>query len=104
MTVTVPALTGVDEGLNFCFRIGTSFLAEFALSYTPADVLPELVQNEYDADGTERVIEFDSDDLVVRGNGDPIDSCGWRRLAVMLGTGHIESERHRIKELRPGMV
>ena len=37
------------DGLDFRFRVATSVLIEFALSHTPADVLRELVQNEYDA-------------------------------------------------------
>jgi hypothetical protein len=38
-------------GLDLQFRVATSVLDEFALSHTPADVLRELVQNEYDAGG-----------------------------------------------------
>jgi len=62
---------------------------EFALSHTPADVLRELVQNEYDAGGTELMIDLGEDALVVRGNGRTIDKAGWKRLSVMLGTGQI---------------
>ncbi|HEY1832774.1 MAG TPA: DUF3883 domain-containing protein [Acidimicrobiales bacterium] len=85
-----------DQELRFSFRVGTSLLAEFALSHSPADVLRELVQNEYDADGTELTIDFDDDALVVSGNGRTIDSGGWRRLSVMLGTGLVAGGEERV--------
>jgi hypothetical protein len=75
--------------LDFWFRVGMSVLIEFALSHTPADVLRELVQNEYDARGTELVIDFGQEALAVRGNGNTIDSAGWKRLSVMLGHGLV---------------
>jgi hypothetical protein len=85
---------GVDD--TYEFIVGTSILTEFALSHTPADVLRELVQNEYDAGGTELQIEFGNETLIVRGNGTPIDAQGWKRLAVMLGTGAIAGSSERI--------
>ena len=88
---------GAEEDLVFRSRVGTSLLAEFALSHTPADVLRELVQNEYDAGGSELAIEFGADALVVRGNGEVIDGRGWRRLSVMLGTGHVAGEAGRVE-------
>lgn len=93
----MPDLLDGDEDLEFRFRVGTSLLAEFALSHNPADVLRELVQNEYDAGGTELVIEFGADALVVRGNGTTIDGRGWKRLSVMLGTGHVAGEAGRVE-------
>jgi Protein NO VEIN, C-terminal len=78
-----------DMKLDFQFRVGASLLEEFAVSHTPADVLRELVQNEYDAGGTELRIDFGTDSLVIRGNGNPIDEAGWDRLSVMLGTGLV---------------
>ncbi|MGH9100945.1 MAG: hypothetical protein ACRDV8_12050, partial [Acidimicrobiales bacterium] len=87
----------IEEALNFRFRVGTSYLAEFALSHTPADVLRELVQNEYDAGGSELVIEFGPESLVVRGNGEVIDNRGWKRLSVMLGTGQVAGETGRVE-------
>lgn len=75
--------------LDFRFRVGMSVLIEFALSHTPADVLRELVQNEYDARGTELAIDFGQDALAVRGNGNVIDNAGWKRLSVMLGHGLV---------------
>jgi Domain of unknown function (DUF3883) len=88
--VSEQAEVQVEEiKLDFQFRVGTSLLEEFAVSHTPADVLRELVQNEYDAEGTELRIDFGTDSLVVRGNGNPIDEDGWDRLSVMLGTGLV---------------
>lgn len=71
------------------YRIGTSFLAEFAAGHTPADVIRELIQNEYDAGGTVVDVEFGETELRVRGNGKPIDRSGWTRLSVMVGTGTV---------------
>lgn len=83
--------------LDFRFHVGTSVLIEFAVSHTPADVLRELVQNEYDAGGTELAIEFAADHLVVRGNGKIIDSKGWKRLSVMLGHGLVAGAGDRVE-------
>ena len=52
-------------------------------------MLRELVQNEYDAGGTEISVHFGSERLVITGNGNPIDTAGWKRLSVMLGTGLV---------------
>src|SRR3954453_11887741 len=82
-----PAVDLPDDA--FAYHIGTSVLTEFALGHTPADVLRELVQNEYDATGTTMHVEFDDDALTVTGNGKVIDATGWRRLSVMLGTGAV---------------
>ena len=91
---TVPA---DPAGLDLQFRVATSVLDEFALSHTPADVLRELVQNEYDAGGTELVIDLDQEKLVVRGNGRTIDKAGWKRLSVMLGHGQISGAADRVE-------
>ena len=37
---------------DFEYRVGTNHLSEFAAGHSPADVLRELVQNEYDAGET----------------------------------------------------
>lgn len=71
------------------YRIGTSFVAEFAAGHTPADVIRELIQNEYDAGGTVVDVEFGDTELRIRGNGKPIDRSGWSRLSVMVGTGTV---------------
>jgi Domain of unknown function (DUF3883) len=85
-----------EQGLHFSFRVGTSLLAEFALSHSPADVLRELVQNEYDAGGTQLTIDFGDEALVVQGNGRTIDKLGWKRLSVMLGTGLVAGSGERV--------
>jgi len=84
-------------GLDLQFRVATGALDEFALSHTPADVLRELVQNEYDAGGTELLIDLGEDKLVVRGNGATIDRAGWKRLSVMLGHGQISGTADRVE-------
>ena len=60
---------------------------EFVLSHNTSDVLRELVQNEFDAKGTKIEIQFGEDSLRILGNGRPIDSAGWKRLSVVLGSG-----------------
>ncbi len=86
-----------EQPLDFRFRVGESLLVEFAMSHSPADVLRELVQNEYDAGGADLTIAFGEEALVVRGNGANIDSRGWKRLGVMLGTGYIAGGAARIE-------
>ena len=90
-------------GLDLQFRVATSVLDEFALSHTPADVLRELVQNEYDAGGTELVIDLGKDALIVRGNGRTIDGAGWKRLSVMLGHGQISGAADRVEPKANGI-
>lgn len=81
------------------FRLGTLSMAMSAATSsadcraTPADILRELVQNEYDAGGTELRIEFGQDALVVSGNEMPINKAGWDRLGVMLGHGLVAGPR-----------
>jgi len=80
------ALPEIDS-LPLRFTVGTSILEEFVLSHNPSDVLTELVQNEYDAEGTRIEVAFKTDSMTITGNGKSIDSAGWKRLSVMLGTG-----------------
>lgn len=80
-----PSLADADFTLQF----GESVIVEFIRGHTAADVLRELVQNEYDAGGDTVLIHFGSEALTVRGSGRPIDDRGWRRLSVMLGTGAV---------------
>jgi hypothetical protein len=74
---------------DFAVQFGDSVIVEFIRGHTPADVLRELVQNEYDAGGDSVMIHFGRDALAVTGTGRPIDDDGWRRLALMLGTGAV---------------
>ena len=74
---------------KFETRIAQSIFEEFVLDHTPADVLRELVQNEYDAGGTKLEVRFDQHEMTIRGNGMPIDQAGWQRLSVLMGTGKV---------------
>src|SRR5438552_8592315 len=74
---------------RLAFRVGTDLLLEFVAGHSHADLLRELVQNEYDAGGTRLTAEFGERELVVTGNGSPIDDRGWRRLRVMMSTGSV---------------
>ena len=85
------------DNLPLQFNVGESLVAEFARSHSPTDVLRELVQNEYDAGGSELSVVFGGDRLVVTGNGNPIDSAGWNRLSVMLGTGRIPNTENHVE-------
>src|SRR5260370_38764479 len=73
--------------LDLRYNYGNSIVAEFVLGHDHADVLRELVQNEYDAGGSRLQVTFDTDELRISGNGSPIDATWWKRLSVMLGTG-----------------
>ena len=70
-------------------RIASSIVEEFVAGHDASDVLRELVQNEFDARGTQVSVTFGTDGLTVIGNGCPINSKGWSRLDVILGTGKI---------------
>ena len=99
MEVAVPpaASQGNTSGDgDYQFQVGASILAEFALSHTPADILRELVQNEYDAGGDSVEVTFGTEQLTITGNGAGIDTRGWKRLSVMLGTGSIGGSQERI--------
>jgi Protein NO VEIN, C-terminal len=82
------------KSLELRYNYGNSVVAEFVSGHDHADVLRELVQNEYDAGGSRLQVAFGTDELRIRGDGSPIDADGWRRLSVMLGTGQVgRSER-----------
>ena len=76
-------------GLDLQFRITRSVLDEFVEGHDASDVLRELAQNEFDAQGTRMEILFGADSLRVRGNGVPVDAAGWKRLSVMFGQGQV---------------
>ena len=84
------------SGLPLEFSLGTSMLEEFVLSHDFADTLRELVQNEYDAEGTRLRVAFGEDAVTVTGNGKTIDSAGWKRLSVVLGTGQVTGSDRQI--------
>jgi hypothetical protein len=72
------------------------FVGEFAAGHAAADVLRELVQNEYDAQGRALTVTFGSDGLAISGTWRVIDSAGWRRLSVILGALTVrEFQRHQ---------
>lgn len=85
--MTAPEAGDIESRLKF--RVGTDLLLEFVAGHSHADVLRELVQNEYDAGGTRLAAEFREHQLIVTGNGSPIDKRGWRRLSVMMSTGSV---------------
>jgi len=74
------------------WAVASSVIEEFAQGHSFADILRELVQNEYDAEGDSLAVTFAEDGLSVHGNGKIIDRAGWRRLSVMLGTGRVASD------------
>jgi len=92
-----------SDGLGFKFSVGDSILAEFVLGHDPAAVLRELIQNEYDARGRRLELFFQRDFLQISGTGKPIDTSGWKRLSVMLGTGHVDGKAGRIEPKSNGI-
>lgn len=86
------------KSLDLRYNYGNSVVAEFVAGHDHADVLRELVSNEYDAGGRLLQVAFGTDELRIRGNGSPIDADGWRRLSVMLGTGQVGRSEHTIAQ------
>jgi hypothetical protein len=86
---------------RFETAIGSSIVEQIVIGYTPADVLRELVQNEFDAHGHRVHITFGSQHLNVTGSGKPVDKAGWRRLSVILGTGFVIGSAADAREVRP---
>jgi hypothetical protein len=80
-----PDINKLKLGYNY----GNSVLAEFVSGHDHAAVLRELVSNEYDASGRQMQVAFGTDELRIIGNGNRIDTAGWKRLSVMLGTGQV---------------
>lgn len=85
---TVPEDT--DEGYET--KIGGSIVDQFVLGHDPTDVLRELIQNEFDADGETMAVAFEDDQLTISGSGRPINSKGWQRLDVVIGTGRVAGD------------
>ena len=71
------------------FAVADSVLEDFVAGHAPSAVLRELVQNEFDAGGTKVELSFGKEELNVYGNGSPIDTGGWKRLSVMMGSGKV---------------
>jgi hypothetical protein len=57
-------------------RYGKSVLSEFVKSHYYNGFIDELVQNDYDAESPETIIQFLEDRLVSTGFGNPIDADG----------------------------
>jgi hypothetical protein len=96
---TPPKISADD----LTFRFANSLLDEFVLGHSFDDVLRELVQNEYDASGTQMSVNFGVDALEITGSGEPIDADGWKRLSVMLGTGNIIGDTQQVAEKINGL-
>jgi hypothetical protein len=86
---------------RFETAIGSSIVEQIVIGHTPADVLRELVQNEFDAHGHRIQVTFGSDHLNVAGSGKPVDKAGWGRLSVILGTGVVIGSNADGREVRP---
>lgn len=84
--------------LELHYKYANSVLAQFVSDHDHSAVLRELVQNEYDAGGSQLKVEFGTDELRISGNGKIIDSDGWKRLSVMLGTGQVGGSNQTIKQ------
>ncbi|MCY3856229.1 MAG: DUF3883 domain-containing protein [Rhodospirillales bacterium] len=84
-------------------RYGNSVLLEFIRGHSPAGVLRELIQNEYDADGSDLRMVFGESRLSITGNGKPIDRRGWKRLSVTLGTGSVAGGEDAVTEKQNGI-
>jgi len=85
------------DTLSLQFSIADSVLKDFVVSHDPSAILIELVQNEYDAKGTQLQISFGENSVIVTGNGEPVDRPGWNRLSVMMGTGTVAGSDRTIK-------
>ena len=81
-----------DFGSALRTQIGASIVEQFVAGHDASDVLRELVQNEFDGGGDRLTVTFGADALVVTGNGRNIDSNGWKRLSVIIGTGRVVGE------------
>ena len=90
-------------GLDLKFRMTRSVLHEFVEEHSASDVLRELAQNEFDAQGTSMEIVFGAESLNVRGSGVPIDAAGWKRLSVMLGQGQVAGSDQIIRPKTNGI-
>jgi hypothetical protein len=81
-----------DSDVGYATKIGGSIVDQFVLGHEPTDVLRELVQNEFDADGEVMAVTFGLDQLSISGSGRPITKKGWDRLDVVIGTGRVAGD------------
>ena len=86
---------------RFETAIGSSIVEQIVIGHTPADVIRELVQNEFDARGHRMHVTFGPEHLNVTGSGKPVDKAGWERLSVILGTGVVIGSTAVAGEVRP---
>jgi hypothetical protein len=86
-------------------RFGSSVIDQFVQAHSPADVFRELVQNEFDAQGSEITIRFGERMLSVGGTGHPVNAKGWKRLQVIMGTGTAlgDGSRENIEAKQSGI-
>lgn len=78
-----------DNAEGYETKIGGSIIDQFVVGHDATDVLRELVQNEFDADGDVMAVTFGADQLSISGSGRPINKKGWQRLDVVIGTGRV---------------
>lgn len=81
-----------DSDDGYATKIGGSIVDQFVLGHEPTDVLRELVQNEFDADGEVMAVTFGTEQLSISGSGRPINKKGWDRLDVVIGTGRVAGD------------
>ena len=61
------------------------------------DLIVELIQNDLDANASCTSITFNTDRLICQGDGEPVSTDGWRRLAYVMGAGvEVASKRFQI--------
>ncbi|MER9998819.1 DUF3883 domain-containing protein [Mesorhizobium sp. M0051] len=89
-----PEYVPPDFSANRQIRIGSSFIEQFVAGHDAGDVLRELVQNEFDGGGRALTLTFGSRSLEVVGTGRTIDTKGWERLSVIVGTGNVMGGGH----------
>lgn len=85
------------DRLHLQVSYADSVLKEFILGHGPSAVLTELVQNEYDAEGTRLEVIFGENSATITGNGKVVDRAGWNRLSVVMGTGLVAGTNRRIE-------
>lgn len=93
-SIDEPDYVPPDFSASRQIRIGASFIEQFVVGHDAGDVLRELVQNEFDGGGDVLTLTFGSRSLEVSGTGRNIDTQGWDRLSVIVGTGNVMGNGH----------